>query len=619
MYKFEIHRNPNNPLSSSTYDDQIRYYEALYRFERNINPVWSDLSIKHEKDDGRFFFREHLDGDLTLIGSDYEWANKLLNDVGEINMYRLLYLKEYKNGSWEIIWTGFFSIADGEFDLAKCSVTFKELLVFDKYSVVLENIEKKVNLIDSPNIPVFYEIHTYSYETDISTTQEYYGISGNCTTPSAPSLIFVLEAEKYPDELEKWTLYSKKTSYGGQGYNGSTWSWIYNITLEYRRDIAYANANPDVSKWVLIEAGVGGALNKYARHYKDMDSLSFNVVQYSRQYEVLPLSTYCTFRYATNTVILPSDLEVENDRARLFTAAISLIIAEFSTINSYESLFFNGVTNPITGTVNRLNNIVIFQLSDMRPTSDAATLGMFSFKDVENWLRMFQCGWYIDEYSNIKIEHRKYFDLGLSYSGATNGLDISSNQDVLNVKTISYTKDLPQQESMEFAYSNNQDFVGLPIIYHGNIVNRREGSNSSTLSFSNLSTDLTYITSNSDAIGKDGFFMATVEINGLGELRVPQTNGAISSALIWNGFLSVANLQKDYWKWWRSISKGVMNGAITDFTEKNNIIQEDLIVTNCSDFNPYHIVITSYGDGKVESAVLALKDKRLTLKLSYGE
>ena len=62
-----------------------------------------------------------------------------------------------------------------------------------------------------------------------------------------------------------------------------------------------------------------------------------------------------------------------------------------------------------------------------------------------------------------------------------------------------------------------------------------------------------------------------------------------------------------------------MNGAITDFTEKNNIIQEDLIVTNCSDFNPYHIVITSYGDGKVESAVLALKDKRLTLKLSYGE
>jgi len=619
MYKFEIHRNPNNPLSSSTYDDQIRYYEALYRFERNINPVWSDLSIKHEKDDGRFFFREHLDGDLTLIGSDYEWANKLLNDVGEINMYRLLYLKEYKNGSWEIIWTGFFSIADGEFDLAKCSVTFKELLVFDKYSVVLENIEKKVNLIDSPNIPVFYEIHTYSYETDISTTQEYYGISGNCTTPSAPSLIFVLEAEKYPDELEKWTLYSKKTSYGGQGYNGSTWSWIYNITLEYRRDIAYANANPDVSKWVLIEAGVGGALNKYARHYKDMDSLSFNVVQYSRQYEVLPLSTYCTFRYATNTVILPSDLEVENDRARLFTAAISLIIAEFSTINSYESLFFNGVTNPITGTVNRLNNIVIFQLSDMRPTSDAATLGMFSFKDVENWLRMFQCGWYIDEYSNIKIEHRKYFDLGLSYSVATNGLDISSNQDVLNVKTISYTKDLPQQESMEFAYSNNQDFVGLPIIYHGNIVNRREGSNSSTLSFSNLSTDLTYITSNSDAIGKDGFFMATVEINGLGELRVPQTNGAISSALIWNGFLSVANLQKDYWKWWRSISKGVMNGAITDFTEKNNIIQEDLIVTNCSDFNPYHIVITSYGDGKVESAVLALKDKRLTLKLSYGE
>ena len=114
------------------------------------------------------------------------------------------------------------------------------------------------------------------------------------------------------------------------------------------------------------------------------------------------------------------------------------------------------------------------------------------------------------------------------------------------------------------------------------------------------------------------FFMATVEINGLGELHVPQTNGAISSALIWNGFLSVANLHNDYWKWWRSISKGVMNGVLTDFTEKNNIIQEDLIVAHCSDFNPYHTVITSYGSGKVDAAVLALKDKKLTLALSYG-
>ena len=605
MYKFEIYKNTYDPMISTSYNDNIRYAEELYVFERTIYPLWNDLAFKWVRDDGRFFFRKILDGEFSLINTDFDWANEIRQNNSEKNFYRILKISEKVNGSWGVVWKGFFSVINGTFDLGKCSSKFSEILVFDEYSVILENIEKEINLIDLPTYNVNYEIHTYDFDVDVSSSVNYF----TACSSVIPTFLEPLVTEFYPDELEKWTLVRKQTNYGGQEYHDGVYSWVYNITLVYRRDVTYAAAPPG-AEWVLIDNT--GALNKYARHYKDMDALTFSTILYDKMYYVPVSGVNCKFTYSDNNVVLPSDLEYENERARLFTTVVYHLINQTSSITTYESTFFEAVTNPITGNTNTLNLLMLFQISDMKPTSDPATRGMYLFKDLENWLEMFQCGWYIDEYGSLRIEHRKYFDLGLSYTENQSDMIISK----VGLE-VDYSSDTPQIETIKFGYSNGQDFIGEPIIYHGNIVNRTEDSGKRDYSFSNISTDLTYVTSNEDEIGNDGFFMVSTVITNNGELWVYKINGDITGELIWNGYLSTANLMNDYWKWWRSTSSGIMNNVRTEFTAKNIIIHSDIIIPSCDSFNPYKLKTTDIGDGVVEEALLTLKDKKLTLTLSY--
>jgi len=606
MYKFEIYKNTINPMIGAVYNDSIRYAEELYVFEREINPLWDNLSFTWKKDSGRYFFRKYLDESFTLIGDEFSWANEIRIDDTEKNIYRFLKISEKIDGIWEEQWKGFFSIVDGEFNLLNCSVEFSDIPPFDEYSIIIENIDREVNLIDIPPIPINYNIHTYDYETDVVNETEYFTACSSVT----PSFLSVLTGEEFPDESEKWTLVRKDLSYGGQGYHGGVYSWIYDVVFEYRRDITYAAANPDPAKWVLIDAT--GALNKYARHYKDMDSLSFTHNVYSKSYYVPDVGTYCNFKYATNSVILPNDLEYENERARTLSSVIYHLLYRNSDIVLYESQFFEGSVNPITGITNTLNNLVVLQLSDMKTTSDPATRGMYSFKDIETWLGIFKAGWYIDEYGSFRVEHRKFFDLGLSYTANESDMVISNIDE-----TISYSDDTPQSENLKFAFSSGQDFIGVPIRYYGSVVNRKEDAGTSEHNASNVATDLTFVTSNQDEVGSDGFFMAATTITNNGQLYVLRINGALSGDLIENGYLSVANIMSDYWRWGGSASSGMLNNERVDFTEKNIIIHPDITVSNCSSFNPYKLKTTEIGDGRVEEATLTLNDKKLTLTLSY--
>ena len=161
--------------------------------------------------------------------------------------------------------------------------------------------------------------------------------------------------------------------------------------------------------------------------------------------------------------------------------------------------------------------------------------------------------------------------------------------------------------------------MGLPIRYSGNIVNRTEDAGSRSYSFGTVVTDLTNVTSNQDDVGKDGFFMATTYYDDAtpGFLTVHFGSGILSGADIWNVYMSISSLQDKYWKWGRSVSYGTMNGEYTEFTQKRVLIQPDIVVSNCGDFDPYKLVKTSYGFGKVEEAEITLKDKKLSLTLSY--
>ena len=112
MYRFEIHRNPNISKDGE-FIDTLRYDEDLYVFERVVNPTWNDLSFVWEKDEGRAFFRKKLSGSFMLTDSDYDWVSGVRNSSEERNMYRILIIKEKKDGTWEEQWRGFFSVSVG--------------------------------------------------------------------------------------------------------------------------------------------------------------------------------------------------------------------------------------------------------------------------------------------------------------------------------------------------------------------------------------------------------------------------------------------------------------------------------------------------------------------------
>ena len=97
-YKFEIYRNPERPQTVNGYD-AVRYNESGYLYEREINPVWNDLSFVWEKEDGRAFYRKKLGGSFTLVGDDFDWINDVRLDSNERNnKYRYLKISEKIDG-----------------------------------------------------------------------------------------------------------------------------------------------------------------------------------------------------------------------------------------------------------------------------------------------------------------------------------------------------------------------------------------------------------------------------------------------------------------------------------------------------------------------------------------
>lgn len=102
-----------------------------------VNPHYKSLKKINKKESNQVFFRESLDGKITLFGTDYQLIN---NTSLEDN----LIFNAYKNGSLFI--TASFNKSDCKFDHAKKSVELK-LTYNDVYSKILDAYENTYDLI----------------------------------------------------------------------------------------------------------------------------------------------------------------------------------------------------------------------------------------------------------------------------------------------------------------------------------------------------------------------------------------------------------------------------------------------------------------------------------------
>ena len=607
MYSFKIYRSNKDPMGGQFIDTE-RYDFSNYIFERTITPKWNDLGFKWEKNGERRFFRKKLDGKFSLVDADFEWVNGVRLDAIERNQYRVLIISEKVGGLWEEQWRGFFSVIVGEWDLYRCNASFSDLVVWDEYTIYLENIEQEKNLMDLPPFPVTYTVPEYEYEEtyrtlDIDNFDQY----APCDYDLDP-----ISAEEYFIE-DKYVLYTRRIQLGNINTPESQMIWM--VEGAYRRNWVVQVNSPGIDWQDLGEYPVdsGNETHKWVRNYLGISSPNYIQTTSNVVIEQAQNTSVCEVINDGLDISATSEFDnFENERSRFFGSAANYILGYTGFPSTIKSNFLYSATNPITGDANELGNIFIIQASDLRETSDPATKAMYSFRDIEEWMIMLNVYWYIDD-GYLRFEHRDFFDNGLSYEGASvQNVSIIDNADLV----FSYNnKNLPRIVSLDMFYKSGDDFYGSPILYGGSMANWGSEAKSS-ISTQSMTTDLSGAVLNRN-ISDSGFVLVAAEESG-GSFVVMDGVGALTGLTIPNAPLSVANIEDKYWRLGSPSEIGVLNNNRIEFDSVDrNFIQEDFQVRWCVDFSPYKLIKTSYGNGMVEEALLTLKDKQLTLTLSY--
>lgn len=102
-----------------------------------IKPHYKSLKKQHKKESNQVFFRESIDGKISLFGKDYE-------KVKNANIEDMMTFNIYQNGS--LFATNMFNKTDCKFDHFKKSVELK-LTPNDKYTNILDKYSKTYDLI----------------------------------------------------------------------------------------------------------------------------------------------------------------------------------------------------------------------------------------------------------------------------------------------------------------------------------------------------------------------------------------------------------------------------------------------------------------------------------------
>ena len=123
---------------------KYNFYLSINSVDRiSINPHYSKLSKKYSKENQQEFFRESLDGKITLFGKDYELVNE-----ADIESTFTFLIEKYNVSSkvWYKYFEGEFSKTDCKFDHSKKSCELK-INPLDDYTDILNSYENTYDII----------------------------------------------------------------------------------------------------------------------------------------------------------------------------------------------------------------------------------------------------------------------------------------------------------------------------------------------------------------------------------------------------------------------------------------------------------------------------------------
>lgn len=249
--------------------------------------------------------------------------------------------------------------------------------------------------------------------------------------------------------------------------------------------------------------------------------------------------------------------------------------------------------NYVTGQTNTVNHLLLLQASDAidPDASEFATLGELSLKELLGWLRtMFQVYWDITPGGIFRLEHIDYFVQSQALD-LTTAEALKANAMRNRYKHLSEAA--PKRERMAYQAQRTLDFVGKDIVYPPACATAEVKQE--TVS---VAADLAYINADPDAIGKDGFVMLACTEDDSGPdpvYTVIVDTGILLPSPVTNHPLAWSTLHDRYFRSWRYVRSGELNGIPTNFRVRPTIEQEGLVADVCCDLLGWK------GDGTVKT------------------
>ena len=306
-----------------------------------------------------------------------------------------------------------------------------------------------------------------------------------------------------------------------------------------------------------------------------------------------------------------------NGRGLLLKEAIQYIVNTNAGL-TYKSTFLEndefptghpdipiGTKNYVTNIdPNVLNEMVLMQRSNIRPTSDPATEWNITFNELMDILKtMFNVDYFIDDDGNFRIEHWSYFD---NTSASDIDLTLLDGGKWINKKNKwSYQiEDMPNREHFEFLDSYYPNFIGKDIIYNSISTFNRYKDNIKSYSVP-VATDARNLFATRTDGTTDGWVLLTVASD-----IIIEEAGILNAYVLPNNHLSWGNLHYNYHRHGRVIEKGNLNGSdMTFFSYRRVVKQEEITYPECCGiFDPMAYKITELGEGEVRAAEYRLID-----------
>jgi hypothetical protein len=593
QYKFYIYKQANLLPSFNKYD--ILEYSLIREITQNSK--WG-LKIERDKE---FFtvIRTKFNGSITVKGTDFD----ALIALEETHIQYAVIIQQLCGGVWVEKWKGFFSYFDFKVDLDTCYLTF-EPSVWDLYTPIFDQFEIERNVLSADSDWIM-RMQAYEWPTEsIGTDYTYVGF--------AILVGFWHEYTGLPAGNDYY-LYSAETTFLEWVPDpGSPGSFIgkYSVHETYKRDIGYSNSNTvdpsgggggGVADWTWVEE-VSPGLHKWSRPL-------LNSVY------TVPYTVTNSGMNFTETLVTPALQTVFLYGLKRLSKVIDYFATFFDL--TYASHFFLDSPCPMGGT--SLAWTMLQQISNLRATGEQASKGMMKLKDALTWIRdTFNVYPFIDSLGDFRLEHRKYFDYGLSYSYThVIELDLATlyPDNIRHLNRYEWSKpSLVRFETLEIPYSGFFDWMDAKIEYPQLSILGNETKNVTV----GWGTDIIAMTENKTDLPKIGWVLLNVNvISGL--YWVINTTGAISGNSMQNARFSQGNLFRDLWTYGRLLPSGNVNGVPTTFDSIERLKKQvELSFPQCCTVIDYNgLFRTDLGDGLIDSAEYESETGNLKVQLIY--